>query len=209
MLLPALTLAIFPAAVIGRITAGTLDELRNDEFARTIRAMGIPRFRATARHILPNALLPILTNGAILIGYIVTGAVFGGAGVRTRPGIGTMMVDAVTNKDYPVVEAGALVFAGVFVILDWVVDMTYVLVDPRVQFPGGRRRWRPRLSNRGRVDPFQAAQRKAMCPASGQTSQPTCPARRPSRRRSAVLSALKTKGEAELAMFRKLPQCPR
>jgi peptide/nickel transport system permease protein len=49
------------------------------------------------------------------------------------PGIGTMMVSAVTNKDYPVVEAGALVFAGVFVVLSWMVDMTYVLVDPRVR----------------------------------------------------------------------------
>jgi peptide/nickel transport system permease protein len=132
VLLPAITLAIFPAAVIGRITAGTLDELRNDEFARTVRAMGIPRFRATTRHILPNALLPILTNGAILIGYIVTGAVFVEQ-VFNWPGIGTMMVSAVTDKDYPVVEAGALVFAGVFVLLNWMVDMIYVLVDPRVR----------------------------------------------------------------------------
>jgi peptide/nickel transport system permease protein len=132
LILPAATLAIFPAALTARITSGTLDELRHEEYVRTAYASGLSGRRVALRHVLPNALLPIITNIGVLIGGMFTAAVF----VETIfgwPGVGTMMVNAVGGRDYPTLQAGAFVVAAVFVILNWGVDLAYGAIDPRVR----------------------------------------------------------------------------
>ena len=131
MVLPALTLALYPAALTARIAHGSIDELRNEDFVRTARAAGISDQRVMLRHILPNTLLPIITNGGVMVGYMLTAAVFVES-VFAWPGIGTLMVESVLGRDYPVVQASALIVAGTFVTLSWLIDSFYVLVDPRI-----------------------------------------------------------------------------
>ncbi len=132
LILPAVTLAVFPAALTARITSGTLDELRHEEYVRTALASGLSGRRVALRHVLPNALLPIITNIGVLIGGMFTAAVF----VETIfgwPGVGTMMVSAVGGRDYPTLQAGAFVVAAVFVIINWGIDIAYGAIDPRVR----------------------------------------------------------------------------
>src|SRR5438128_1631680 len=89
------------------------------------------RGRARAlRHVLPNALLPVITNSGVLVGYMFTSAVLVEA-VFSWPGVGTMMIKAVEGRDYPTLQAGAFVVASVFVLINWVVDALYGLIDPR------------------------------------------------------------------------------
>jgi peptide/nickel transport system permease protein len=136
LILPATTLAVFPAALTARITSGTVDELRNEEYVRTAFAVGLSSRRVALRHVLPNALLPIITNTGVLIGGMFTAAVF----VETIfgwPGVGTMMVSAVGGRDYPTLQAGAFVVAAVFVIVNWAVDLLYGVIDPRVRAEEG------------------------------------------------------------------------
>ena len=128
----AVTIAILPASLTARITAGTLDELRHEDFVRTVLAAGIPMRRIALRHVLPNAMLPVITNAGVLVGSMFTSAVFVEA-VFGWPGVGTMMISAVQGRDYPTVQAGAFVVASVFVIVNWTVDALYSLVDPRIK----------------------------------------------------------------------------
>jgi peptide/nickel transport system permease protein len=139
MVLPAITLAVFPAALTARITQATLDELHEEDFVRTARAAGIPSRRITFRHVLPNALLPVITSGGVLAGYLLTGAVFVET-VFNWPGIGTLIVKSVLNRDYPVIQACALVIAVTYVSLSLIADLLYLRVDPRISFQRGRAR---------------------------------------------------------------------
>lgn len=131
VILPAVTLAFYPAAMTARITQATIDELKSEDFVRTAYAAGIPERRVMLRHILPNALLPVITNGGVMVGNILTSAVFVEA-VFAWPGVGSMMVNGVLSRDYPVVQAGAFLVAATFVGLSWLIDALYVLVDPRI-----------------------------------------------------------------------------
>lgn len=134
-ILPAVTLAVYPAAFTARITHASIDELRGEDFVRTAYAAGIPDGRVMLRHVLPNALLPVVTNGGVMVGYMLTAAVFVET-VFAWPGIGTMMVTSVLARDYPVVQAGAFVVAGTFVTLSWLIDTLYVFIDPRINMRG-------------------------------------------------------------------------
>jgi len=135
LVLPAVTLAVYPAAFTARITNASIDELRGEDFVRTAYAAGIPERRVMLRHVLPNALLPVVTNGGVMVGYMLTAAVFVEA-VFAWPGIGTMMVSSVLARDYPVVQAGAFVVSGTFVGLSWLIDTLYVFIDPRISMRG-------------------------------------------------------------------------
>jgi peptide/nickel transport system permease protein len=133
--LPAVTLAVYPSAFTARLTHASIDELQREDFVRTAQASGIPPGRITLLHVLPNALLPVITNGGVMVGYMLTAAVFVEA-VFAWPGVGTMMVAGVLNRDYPVVQAGALLVATTFVMLSWLIDALYGLVDPRINVRG-------------------------------------------------------------------------
>lgn len=130
--LPALTLAIVKSAFISRLTRTAVLEVLGKDYVRTARAKGAPERRVVYRHALRNALLPIITGLglsllATLSGSIAIELVF------NRPGIGEMLIGAIAERDYPVVQAGIIVFALFVVLINFLVDLAYVLVDPRVR----------------------------------------------------------------------------
>ncbi len=109
-----------------------LDVLGND-FLRTARAKGLPRFAVVYRHALRNALLPVVTVvgldfGVLLGGAIITETVF------AWPGIGRLIVNAIYQKDFPIVESAVVIIAAVLVTLNLLVDLTYAYLDPRIRY---------------------------------------------------------------------------
>lgn len=131
--LPALTLGIGSSALILRFVRAAMLDVLGDDFIRTARAKGLGETEVVLKHALKNALVPILTvigmtAGALLSGAVVTETVFG------LPGIGSMVVSAVSRRDYPVIQGTLLVIAAIYVIINFTVDMLYLLVDPRVRY---------------------------------------------------------------------------
>jgi peptide/nickel transport system permease protein len=131
LLLPAFTLATIPLALITRITraeviaAGALDHVR------TARAKGLSGRRVVMRHMLRNAAIPIVTVIGLQLGLLLSGAVLTET-IFSLPGLGRLMVDAILERDYPVVQAGALFTAALFVFVNLLVDLSYALLDPRI-----------------------------------------------------------------------------
>jgi peptide/nickel transport system permease protein len=134
LILPSLALCLVPASLVARLTYATIDEIEQEEFIRTARALGVPRLRIAVQHSLPNVLLPIITTGGLLISALITNAVLIET-VFSWPGIGTMMVSAVQQRDYTVVQAGILVVATAYVLTSLAVDALYLVADPRVRTP--------------------------------------------------------------------------
>jgi peptide/nickel transport system permease protein len=130
--LPGLTLATVPMAIIARLTRSSMLEVLSQDYIRTALAKGLSYRRVVIVHALRNALIPIVTvignNFALLLtGAVLTETVF------AWPGLGRAMVEAITQYDYPVVLGGVLLMAGVFVAVNLIVDFTYALIDPRVR----------------------------------------------------------------------------
>lgn len=134
LVLPALSLCLVPASLVARLTYATVDEVEQEEYIRTARALGVPGVRIAVQHSLPNVLLPIITTGGLLVSALITNAVLIET-VFSWPGIGSMMITAVQQRDYTVVQAGVLVVAFVYVLSSFVVDALYLAADPRVRNP--------------------------------------------------------------------------
>jgi len=134
LVLPALALCLVPASLVARLTYATIDEVEQEEFIRTARALGVPPLRIAIQHSLPNVLLPIITTGGLLVSALITNAVLIET-VFSWPGIGTMMISAVQQRDYPLVQAGIIVVAFVYVVSSFAVDALYLVADPRVRTP--------------------------------------------------------------------------
>jgi peptide/nickel transport system permease protein len=134
LILPALSLCLIPASLVARLTYATIDEVDQEEFIRTARSLGIPGVRVATQHALPNVLLPIITTGGLLVSALITNAVLIET-VFSWPGLGTMMITAVQQRDYTVVQAGVLVVAFVYVLSSFAVDALYLAADPRVRNP--------------------------------------------------------------------------
>jgi len=133
LLLPALTLSIVYVALIARVTRASVAEALTEDFVRTARAKGLPEWRVLIRHALANAAVPIVTvvgiGFALLIGgVVVTESVF------SIPGLGTLTVDAVLARDFPVIQGVILFFAVLYVLVNLLVDLSYVLFDPRIRY---------------------------------------------------------------------------
>ena len=132
-ILPSVTLATVPMAIIARLTRSSLLEVMGQDYIRTARAKGLGYTRVVLVHGLKNALIPIITvignNFALLLtGAVLTETVF------NWPGLGSAMVMAIQQYDYPIVLGGVMLMAVVFVIVNLVVDLTYGLIDPRVRY---------------------------------------------------------------------------
>lgn len=132
LILPALTLATYEIALYLRLFNAALGQEQRQDYVRTARAKGQTRTKILLGHIVPNALLPIVTIaginlGALLGGAIVTETVF------SWPGVGRLIVQAVTQRDYPVVIAGVFVVSCTFVVVNLLVDLLYSFLDPRVR----------------------------------------------------------------------------
>jgi peptide/nickel transport system permease protein len=133
LVLPALTLGAAAAAVIARVTRSSLLEVLGADYMRTARAKGLAEHLVIARHALRNGLIPVLTLlgielGGLLAGAIVTETVF------AYPGIGLLLVNSVSNRDFSVVQAALLLFALQFVLVNLLVDVLYAVVDPRISY---------------------------------------------------------------------------
>ena len=132
LVLPAAALGTIPLAIITRITRAAVQEVSNEDFVRTAEAKGMTRSVVTRRHILRNAMLPVVTiiglqTGLLLSGAILTETVF------AFGGLGSFMAQAVFTRDFPVIQGGILFIAVVFVIVNLLVDISYGFFDPRVR----------------------------------------------------------------------------
>jgi peptide/nickel transport system permease protein len=132
MFFPALALAILSGATFCRYVRGaTEDVIRSAEFLRTARAKGASEARILARHIIPNSLVPLATVAGLQLAYLIGGAVVIES-IFALPGLGQLLLAAIAQRDYPVIQGCVLLKATTFVIINLAVDLLYPLLDPRV-----------------------------------------------------------------------------
>jgi peptide/nickel transport system permease protein len=132
LVLPAVALSTIPMAIIARMTRSSLLDVLGRYYVRTARAKGAPERRVVIRHALRNALLPVVTIvglqfGALLSGAVLTESVFGLAGA------GTMLFEAITARDFPIIQGFTVIIAAGFVVINLIVDISYAYLDPRIQ----------------------------------------------------------------------------
>lgn len=132
LLLPAMTLATIMAAYVGRIMRTTIIDVLKSEYVRTARLKGLPEWRVIVRHVLPNALVPAVTVLCMNLGWM-----FGGIVVVEEifvfPGIGRMMLFGIAERDWPVIQACAMVIASAYVLGNFLGDVSALLLDPRLR----------------------------------------------------------------------------
>lgn len=133
LLLPSIALATIPMAIIARMTRSSMLEVMKSDYVRTARAKGVRMFWVVYKHSLKNAIIPVLTvvglqTGLLLGGAILTETIFG------WPGIGRYLYDAITYRDYPVIQSGILIIATIFVFINLIVDLLYAVIDPRIKY---------------------------------------------------------------------------
>ena len=133
LVLPALSLALVLAAGIARYMRASMLEVIRQDYVRTARSKGLSEFRVIARHALPNGLIPIVTLLGLYLPTFFSGAVLIET-VFAWPGMGRLVVDAIFQRDYPVVMAGTFIFAVMVVAGNLIADMLYALVDPRIRY---------------------------------------------------------------------------
>ena len=132
LLLPAVALGTIPLALIARITRSSLLEVLGLDYVRTARAKGLREWPGVMKHALRNALLPVVTViglsfGGLLSGAVLTETIFG------LPGVGRILYDSITARDYTVVQAFTLVIAVGFVVINLLTDLSYAWLDPRIR----------------------------------------------------------------------------
>jgi peptide/nickel transport system permease protein len=132
LVLPAVTLAVVPLAVIARLTRSSLLNALGEDYIRVARAKGLPRRKVVLRHALRNSLVPVVTVVGVQFGTLVAGAVIVES-VFAWPGIGRLLVNAVNDRDFPLVQGIVLLVAVGFVLVNLLVDLLYPVIDPRVR----------------------------------------------------------------------------
>jgi peptide/nickel transport system permease protein len=132
LILPAIALGSIPLAIIARITRAAVLDVQNEDYVRTARAKGLSARSVDLSHVLRNALLPIMTVIGLQTGLLLSGAVLTET-VFAWPGMGTWLVDAIDNRNYPVLQGGILFVALIFVFVNLLVDISYALVNPRIR----------------------------------------------------------------------------
>ena len=129
---PVLVIGAFPLSFITRLTRTSLVEVQQQDYIRTARSKGISEFKVIYKHALRNALLPVVTYIGPMVASIVTGSfvietVFG------IPGVGQLFTDSIVNRDYPLIMGITVFFAVLLVLAVLIVDLVYVLIDPRIK----------------------------------------------------------------------------
>ena len=133
LILPALALGTIPLAILMRITRSAMLEVLSQDYVRTARAKGLAERIVIFRHALKNALLPVVTIIGLQFGTLLGGAILTET-IFSWPGIGSWIYEGILNRDYPVVQGGVVFVALVFVIVNLLVDLSYALLDPRIQY---------------------------------------------------------------------------
>ena len=132
LLLPTVVLGTIPMAVIARMTRSSMLEVLREDYVRTARAKGLSPSRIVIIHAMRNALIPVLTvvgmqTGSLLAGAVLTETIF------SWPGIGKWLIDSIARRDYPVVQTAILVSASIFIFVNMLVDLLYLVVNPRLR----------------------------------------------------------------------------
>lgn len=131
LILPSLALAVVPLAVIARLTRANVLEVIGALYVRTARAKGLPERTVVLRHIFRNTMVATVTILGLEAGWLLAGTVYIET-VFSWPGIGSMLVTAILQRDYPLVQGGVLLVAGVYVLINLATDLLYVYLDPRL-----------------------------------------------------------------------------
>jgi peptide/nickel transport system permease protein len=133
LVLPAVTLASATITIIARLTRSAMLEVLGQDYVRTARAKGLVEWAVVVRHGLKNALVPIITVIGVQTGVLLGGAVLTET-VFAWPGVGTLMVQGILTRDFPLVQGCVLIIAMTFVLINLVVDLLYVWLDPRIRY---------------------------------------------------------------------------
>ncbi len=132
MILPAITLGVAQGALLARMTRSMMLETLNQDYVRTARAKGLAERSVIVRHALRNAFIPLLTViglsfAALIGGAVVTEQIF------TLPGVGRLLIQAIGRRDFPLVQGTVLIIAGLYVLINLLIDLLYAVVDPRIR----------------------------------------------------------------------------
>jgi len=132
VVMPAAAIAINLMALLTRLVRSMMIEMLSEDYVRTARAKGLRELFVASRHALPNALIPLVTVVGLQFGYILGGAVVIET-IFTWPGVGLFTIQAILNRDYPVVQASVFILATAVVLINLSVDLLYVWLDPRIR----------------------------------------------------------------------------
>jgi len=133
LILPALTLSVIYIALIARVTRASVLEALGEDYIRTARAKGLSELRVLVRHALANAAVPIATVIGIGVAILIGGVVVTES-VYAIPGLGRLTVDAVLARDFPTIQGVILFFSFIYVLVNLLIDLSYVLLDPRIRY---------------------------------------------------------------------------
>ena len=133
LVLPTIVLGTVPLAVIARMTRSAMLEVLGEDYIRTARAKGLPRFRVIAIHALRNALIPVVTVIGLQVGVLFTGAILTET-IFSWPGVGKWLIEGINRRDYPVLQGGTLLIGAIVMIVNLLVDVTYGLINPRIRY---------------------------------------------------------------------------
>ncbi len=132
LVLPSIVLGTVPLAVIARMTRSSMLEVLREDYMRTARAKGLAPSRVVFVHALRNALVPVVTVIGLLVGTLLGGAVLTET-IFSWPGVGKWLIDAISRRDYPVVQGGILITATLVIVVNLLVDLMYGLINPRIR----------------------------------------------------------------------------
>jgi peptide/nickel transport system permease protein len=133
LLLPAVSLALLVIGVLTRLVRSGLVDVIHEDYVRTAYAKGLALRSVIVRHALPNALIPVVTVAGLQLGHLLAGAVIVET-VFAWPGVGRLLVDAISNRDYPVVQVAVLLITAGFILVNLLVDLSYAYLDPRIRY---------------------------------------------------------------------------
>ena len=132
LILPVVTLGLYPMAYITRLTRSSMLDVLGQDYIRTARAKGVPGFKVIFGHALKNSLIPVITYFGPMLAYIVTGSIVVEQ-IFAVPGIGRAFVNSITGRDYPLIMGTTIILACLIIIMNLVSDLLYKIVDPRIE----------------------------------------------------------------------------
>jgi dipeptide transport system permease protein len=133
LVLPSIVLATIPLAIVTRMTRSSMLEVLKQDYIRTAHAKGASKARVLFKHALRNALVPVITVIGLQISILLTGAILTET-IFSWPGIGKWLLEAVYRRDYPVIQGGVLLVAGLVILVNIMVDLLYVVINPRLRY---------------------------------------------------------------------------
>ena len=131
LILPAVTLSTIPLAIVARMTRSSMLEVLRQDYIKTAKAKGLSQRKVILKHALRNALIPVVTTIGLQFGILLGGAILTET-IFAWPGVGKWMYDAVSQRDYMVIQGGTLFIATIFVVINLVVDVLYAVINPRI-----------------------------------------------------------------------------